>query len=103
MLQNINIQNILFLDIETVPQNSSFDDTPKAFQVLWEKKARQIIRDDTETADSIYRQAGIFAEFGKVICISCGYFSDERKLRIKSYYGDDEKLILSEFAEMLDK
>src|SRR5436853_307558 len=81
----------LFLDIETVPQFSSFDDAPKTFQHLWEKKAKFLIRDETETPDSIYRQAGIYAEFGKIVCISCGYFSADRKLRIKSFSSDDEK------------
>jgi len=103
MLENISITNILFLDIETVPQNSSFDDAPKPMQHLWEKKSKYLIRDETETPDSIYRQAGIYAEFGKVVCISCGYFSADRKLRIKSFYGDDEKKILMEFSDMLSK
>lgn len=103
MLENINLSNILFLDIETVPQYSKFDEAPKVIQQLWEKKAKFIIKDETETPDTIYRQAGIYAEFGKVVCISCGYFSAEKKLRIKSFAGDDEKLVLSDFAEMLKK
>ena len=103
MLENISLTNILFLDIETVPQHSSFDDAPEVMKHLWEKKSKYLIRDDVETPDSIYRQAGIYAEFGKVVCISCGYFSADRKLRIKSFYGDDEKKILTEFSEMLCK
>jgi len=104
MLENITITNILFLDIETVPQHPSFDDTPKELQQLWEKKSKFLIKkDDTETPDSIYRQAGIYAEFGKIVCISCGYFSADRKLRIKSFYGDDEKKLLMEFSELLSK
>jgi uncharacterized protein YprB with RNaseH-like and TPR domain len=103
MLENITITNILFLDIETVPQHSSFDDAPKVMQQLWEKKSKYLIKDDVETPDSIYRQAGIYAEFGKVVCISCGYFSADMKLRIKSFYGDDEKKLLTEFSELLSK
>jgi len=103
MLENIPLTNILFLDIETVPQHSSFDDVPKGIQQLWEKKSKYLIKDDKESPDSIYRQAGIYAEFGKVVCISCGYFSADRKLRIKSFYGDDEKNVLTEFSEMLSK
>ena len=104
MLENITLTNILFLDIETVPQHPSFDDTPKELQQLWEKKSKFLIKkDDTETPDSIYRQAGIYAEFGKIVCISCGYFSADRKLRIKSFYGDDEKKLLMEFSELLSK
>ncbi|CAN5467024.1 3'-5' exonuclease [soil metagenome] len=103
MLENIHISNILFLDIETAPQHAKFNDAPKAIQQLWEKKAKFLIKDETETPETIYRQAGIYAEFGKVICISCGYFSADRKLRIKSFAGDDERELLIEFAEMLKK
>jgi uncharacterized protein YprB with RNaseH-like and TPR domain len=104
MLENITLTNILFLDIETVPQHPSFDDTSKEMRQLWEKKSKLLIKkDDTETPDSIYRQAGIYAEFGKVVCISCGYFSADRKLRIKSFCGDDEKNLLTEFSELLSK
>ena len=103
MLENTSLSNILFLDIETVPQHACFDDAPKPFQQLWEKKSKYLIKDASETPDTIYRQAGIYAEFGKVICISCGYFSSDRKLRIKSFAGDDERVLLVEFAEMLSK
>lgn len=103
MLENINPSNILFLDIETVPQHASFDEAPKSLRDLWEKKSRSLIKDQAETPDSIYRQAGIYAEFGKVICISCGYFSSGNKFRIKSFYGDDEKTVLLDFADLLKK
>ena len=103
MLENISINNILFLDIETVPQYSNFDDVPIAMRQLWEKKSKFLIKDDKETPDTIYRQAGIYAEFGKVVCISCGYFTSENKLRIKSFAGDDEREVLLDFADMLKK
>ena len=103
MLENISLHNILFLDIETVPQHSTFDDAPKDIRQLWEKKSKYLIKDDSETPDSIYRQAGIYAEFGKIICVSCGYFSADNRLRIKSFAGDDEQKVLREFAELLNK
>src|SRR6185295_19900308 len=102
MLESINISNILFLDIETVPQQPSYNDLPDGFKVLWEKKSKYLLN-DKETPESIYRQAGIYAEFGKIVCISCGYFSPERKLRIKSFYGDDEKKILDDFSDAINK
>jgi uncharacterized protein YprB with RNaseH-like and TPR domain len=104
MLDTTNISNILFLDIETVPQHASFDEAPKEISALWEKKFHQLRnRDENETPDTIYRQAGIYAEFGKIICISCGYFSADQKFRVKSFYGDDEKVLLMDFAEMTTK
>src|SRR5262245_49039324 len=103
MLSTLLAQNILFLDIETVPQNPSFADAPKAMQSLWEKKSAYMTRENEETPESIYRQAGIYAEFGKVVCISCGFFTPEKKFRIKSLAGDDEKKILTDFSGLLQK
>ena len=61
---------------------------------------------DSPTADSLYPRAGIYAEFGKIICISVGYLVQEgtaHHLRKKSFYGDDERVLLEEFAELLNK
>jgi 3'-5' exonuclease len=105
MLDNIFIESILFLDIETVPQTGSFDAVPEEMKPLWEKKASYIKKDDETTADA-YRHAGIYAEFGKIICICAGYVSGakgNRGMRIKAFAGDDERKILLEFAELVKK
>lgn len=103
MLNNIRIENILFLDIETVPAFASFDKVPEKFQKLWEKKARFLGPKDEElTAEELYERAGIYAEFGKIVCVSCG-FVNGNEIRLKSFYGDDEKILLEEFAEMLQR
>jgi 3'-5' exonuclease len=102
MLDHVNIQNILFLDIETVPQHPEYLEVQEEMRKLWEKKSKQIIRDQS-TAESIYRQAGIYAEFGKIVCVSCGYLNSDNKFRIKSFCGDDEKKLLIDFADMLNK
>ena len=99
--------NILFLDIETVSQHPSFDLVPNEWKDLWSKKAEALLRNrEEETVESIYARAGIYAEFGKIICISCGVINGtgvNKKMVIKSYYGDDEKVLLEEFADMLRK
>lgn len=99
--------NILFLDIETVSQHPSFDLVPNEWKDLWSKKAEALLRNrEEETVESIYARAGIYAEFGKIICISCGVINGSgvnKKIVIKSYYGDDEKSLLEEFADMLRK
>ena len=70
----IPITNILFLDIETVPQQPSFDQMTVEWRTLWNKKAENLLRNrEDENAESIYPRAGIYAEFGKIICISCGF------------------------------
>jgi uncharacterized protein YprB with RNaseH-like and TPR domain len=106
MLSNISIENILFLDIETVPQRASFDDVPESEKEHWIRKSEQLKKLDTDTAASIYPRAGIYAEFGKIICVSTGYFtknSGTKQFRIKSFYGDDEKILLQDFAKLLNE
>jgi 3'-5' exonuclease len=106
MLNNITLENILFLDIETVPQHPSFDLLNKPWQELWERKASHLKKEENETAGDIYNHAGIYAEFGKIICISVGIFSSQngmRTFRIKSFFSDDEKELLLDFAQLLNQ
>ena len=78
------LQNILFLDVETVPQVAGFDKLSPDWQALWERKAKLLIKNtETETPESIYSRAGIYAEFGKIICISCGFISGEGDKKIE--------------------
>jgi uncharacterized protein YprB with RNaseH-like and TPR domain len=104
MLSNIRPEDILFLDIETVPAVSSFPVLDQSFQALWEKKSKQF-RTEEQTAEEVYDRAGIYAEFGKIICISVGLIKEKNpfSFRLKSFYGDDEKSLLSEFSAMLIK
>jgi 3'-5' exonuclease len=99
--------NILFLDIETVSQQSSFEELPDGWKALWKRKAEVLLRNkEDETPESIYGRAGIYAEFGKIICISCGVLqgpSSERKIILKSFCGDDEKQLLKDFTDMINK
>jgi 3'-5' exonuclease len=102
MLKNLQLDNVLFLDIETVSQSPDFNALNDKFKYLWEKKAALLMKNKPEaTADQLYSSAGIYAEFGKIVCISCG-FTNGNSFRIKSYYGDDEKILLEEFANLLN-
>ncbi|ANH83211.1 3'-5' exonuclease [Niabella ginsenosidivorans] len=107
MLEQYPVSSILFLDIETVPQYASFSEVPESWKHLWEIKAGALLKNrEEETVESIYERAGIYAEFGKIICISCGVVQgapDQRKIILKSFYGDDEKKLLQSFSEMLQK
>ena len=104
MLENINLKNILFLDIETVPQFSKYEELPESFADLWDKKCLTFRKEtEVELPESLYRRAGIYAEFGKIVCISCGAFNAENKFRIKSFYGHDENKILVDFSLMLQR
>jgi len=104
MLANIKPEDILFLDIETVPAVSSFDLLDPAFQVLWDKKSKQF-RGVDQGAAEVYERAGIYAEFGRIVCISVGLIKEKNPyiFRVKSFFGENEKSILSEFSGMLFK
>jgi uncharacterized protein YprB with RNaseH-like and TPR domain len=105
-IQELQLDKILFLDIETVPQYLDFESIPEEspFRALWEKKADQIAKSEEDTAASLYQRAGIYAEFGKIVCISVGYINpQENEFRVKSFYGKNEYQLLTEFAEMLNR
>ncbi len=99
MLENIKLTDVLFLDVETAPMVYKYKDLDKTMKTQWDLKFRF---QKEETPESGYIKAGIYAEFAKVICISVGILTDD-KFRVKSFYGDDEKQILKDFAALLNK
>ena len=102
MLTNLDLHKILFLDIETVPLFESFELVPEIEQTYFaEKTAYQ--RKEDQTPEEFYEKAGIWAEFGKIICISVGYFTPQqnpRDFRLKSFYGKEVDL-LKEFKSLV--
>ena len=112
MIEHIDIANVLFLDIETVSATASYDDLDENFQELWFHKTAGLLRKPEdelteEEAEIAYRRrAAIYAEFGKIICISVGFAfhdGDEIKVRLKSFAGHDEAAVLKQFTELLGK
>jgi uncharacterized protein YprB with RNaseH-like and TPR domain len=102
MISKLNLENILFLDIETVPETENFSDLDATKQDLWDAKSRYQ-RKEEFSAEEFYDRAGIWAEFGKIICISVGYFKmegDIRTFRVTSFYGGEVK-ILKDFKSLL--
>jgi DNA polymerase elongation subunit (family B) len=105
MLQNTAIEQFLMLDIETVPGASSYEQLDNDMQALWQAKHEALRITDMTAAESFEKKAGIYAEFGKIVCISVGYFSkkgDRLSLRLRSICGDDERKLLQELAALLD-
>lgn len=98
----MDTHNVLFLDIETVPQYEHYDLLPQEWKDAWALKAQYIMQTNPEeTLASSYQRAGLYAEFGKIACISTGYVKivdGQKKLQHKSYYGNERKL-LQEFAQ----
>jgi hypothetical protein len=107
VLAHINIPGLLFIDIETVPQFSAFEQLSDAMKALWTDK-HSFLRTENETAEVGYlKRAGVYAEFAKIVCISLGYFhfdrqSRKRTFRLKSFYNDDEQVLLNEFLQLIN-
>ena len=101
LLRAIDKKATLFLDIETAPQFSDYQAVPSNYKKLWEGKAKFLVKEN-ESYVAAYKSAGIYAEFGKVVCITVGMFAG-KTFRLKSFYGDDEKIILTDFAALLTK
>jgi 3'-5' exonuclease len=102
MIENTKPEDILFLDIETVPVSPAYDNLDPSVKILWEKKSSQFMTPE-QTAADVYDKASLLSEFGKIICISAGMIKgkDPMSFRLKSFFGDDEQLLLSRFSSML--
>ncbi|TNE29575.1 MAG: 3'-5' exonuclease [Bacteroidetes bacterium] len=97
---------ILFLDIETVSNQPDFSELTPEWQHLWEEKTRWQRGEEITPAEYYKDRAGILAEFGKVVCVSLGYFKGhgaDLEFRVKSLFNHDEKLILGELSELLNQ
>ncbi len=113
MIERLPINNVLFLDVETVSGTHLFDELSPEVQYLWTLKASQLLKKpvdeiEEEELSAFYQdRAAIYAEFGKIVCISAGLIvnegKDKRTVRLKSFYGFDEKILLEEFAELMSQ
>ncbi|MBO6515680.1 MAG: 3'-5' exonuclease [Bacteroidia bacterium] len=104
MLDNLKLESVLVLDIETVPAQPNFDALDDRWKKLWSHKA-QYLTSEEQGPEEIYNRAGIYAEFGKVVCISVGVFfhqGADLHFKIKSFYGHDEKEVLTDFCNLLN-
>ena len=101
-----NLLHLLVLDIETVPQYQSFTELPGEWKALWEDKISKTMPENFSAAEWYPERAGIMAEFGKIICISTGFFyydtANRLCFRIKSYRHPNEKNLLKAFVESLE-
>ena len=105
MLKNLDYSKLLFLDIETVPLAYNFNELDDRSKYLWDKKTKYIQEKEEENAEGMYPKAGIYAEFGKVICISVGFIlqkNGEEQIRVKSFSANSETILLQDFADLLN-
>ena len=105
-MQSIRVENLLLIDIETVPQYPLFTDMEDDWKKVWEEKVQRILPENISAAEFYSQRAGVMAEFAKIICISIGYFKKEGssfQLRLRSFYGDDEKILLQDFITTINQ
>lgn len=106
MLPNIALDQLLLLDIETTPAAPAIEHLSEDMQQLWREKMAKTAPVSGNDDSAYVDRAGIYAEFGKIVCISAGFFSLENnryQLRLKSFYNDDEAVVLSGFLELINK
>jgi predicted PolB exonuclease-like 3'-5' exonuclease len=104
-MQPVRPENLIIIDIETAAESASYSDMPAEWQELWEEKTGRSLPEGINAAEFYPMRAGVMAEFAKIICISIGYFNKETTLhlRIKSFYGHDEKKLLQDFLATIQK
>jgi hypothetical protein len=106
MLSELN--HILFLDIETVACTDNFNTLDERLKTQWSRKTAYIKKDVPQTDEEIFHErAGIYAEFGKIVCIAVGKIFEKENgqlgLKTKVYAHHNEKILLEEFKAMLEK
>lgn len=103
-VEQITLTDVLFLDIETVPLFADYQSLSAEEKHLWEEKTRYR-RQQGISAQEFYPQAGIWAEFGKIVCLSVGYFhfvKQKRQFRVRSFVGEEAQ-ILQDFSDLVNK
>ena len=105
-INTIKLNKVLFLDIETVPQTYQFSEVDEKTKELFEAKTRFMQKEDKSYTDLYNERAGIYAEFGKIVCISVGFVvesSTGKQMRMKSFYHEDEETLLKQFKALLEE
>ena len=105
---NTELSTILFLDIETVANVPGYDQLSERLKVQWARKASFFKREQGQTDEDLFNlRAGIYSEFGKIIAIGVGKFYEPSPgtlgIKTRCLSGHDEKTVLSDFKNLLEK
>ncbi|MDI1353635.1 MAG: ribonuclease H-like domain-containing protein [bacterium] len=93
----MDIEKILFIDIETAPIVYHYNELDEITKDLWNKKWQY----NKEVSPEIqYNKAGIYAEFAKVICIGFGYYK-RGKYYLGAFSGPNEEVLLNQLSEFV--
>ncbi|MFM2385660.1 MAG: hypothetical protein RL660_417 [Bacteroidota bacterium] len=104
-MSGYSLHKTLFIDIETVSNTAQLSEQSEAMQKLWQKKSSLVAKDNDKYDETYTSNAAIYAEFGKIVCVSLGYFTDKelKKFRVKTVTGHDETEILKEVFSLFNK
>jgi len=103
-MNNVPLENLFLIDIETTSQEKNYDSLNENWKELWSEKIHKALPENITAEEYYPLRAGIMAEFAKVICISSGYFrklNNQVQLRIKSFSSHNEKDILENFINTI--
>jgi hypothetical protein len=104
LVQHVSLTDLLVLDIETVPGVPHYQKLTDEWKQLWFDKVSKTMPENFSPEESYFEKAAILAEFGRVICISTGFFyrgtKGETCFKLKSLAGDDEHKLLRDFIEL---
>jgi len=91
---------IFYFDIEMVPLVQHYYQLNDRMKGLWNKKHQRFdFSEPTVEAESFEQKAGLYPEFGKIVCISVGYWKNENFV-CKSYTGEEKEILNDFFSDM---
>ena len=107
-LKVANIENVIFVNVETVPEVPEYKYLSADMQRLWGATTAQQQAQSGKSPEELYAMAGEHAEFGRVDCISVGVIRHRENASdpyfiMQSYAEDDERDILERFATLVDR
>lgn len=111
ILNEVKIETVLFLDIETAPNWLNFEDVPENVQNEWIYKFKFRTDAPAEHEDDKHffmsyfsnlwnKEAGLYPEFSRVVCISVGFMYQGQFL-MRSYCQCNEGELLQAFKSDL--
>ncbi len=104
-IDSMHFHKTLIIDIETVPLTDDWFSLPEALQKHWTHKMSflHLTEEQKQSPETVFdERAGIYSEFGKIVCIGMGYIMNSEEnlvVRLKSLKNDDEKELLQEFCK----
>lgn len=103
-IDSTHFHKTLIIDIETVPLTDDWFSLPEAIRNHWVHKMNFLHLSEEQKANpsSVFAdRAGIYSEFGKIVCIGMGYITGRegtQVIRLKSLKNDNEKELLQAFC-----